>query len=155
MAEPARSRRSALKALGLSLAAAAGLWRFLTPRSAPPGLSADQGISVAEGEIPPDGALVFPQFRVAVVRDGTALLGLDLACTHLGCTVTATENGFACPCHGSRFTSTGGVLCGPAPRPLRRLEVIVENGIVRVTRNSEGHEASARCSRFELDVEAV
>jgi len=133
MAEAPRSRRSALEALGLFLLGAAGLWRFLTPRKGAGG-SRSAFVRLAEEEIPVDGALVLPQSGVAVVREVEGLLALDLGCTHLGCTVTATANGFACPCHGSRFSSSGQVLAGPAPRPLRRLAVEREGGVVRVQR---------------------
>lgn len=126
MAESPRSRRAALEALGLSLLGAAGLWRFLTPRH-PRGPAAEP-LVLAEEEVPADGALVLPHLGVAVVRDGAELLALDLTCTHLGCTVAATEGGFSCPCHGSRFGRCGRVLSGPAERSLRRLEVARQGG---------------------------
>jgi len=133
MAEAPRSRRSALEALGLFLLGAAGLWRFLTPRAGAGG-ARSAFVQIAEKEIPEDGALVLPQSGVAVVREGERLLALDLGCTHLGCTVTATANGFTCPCHGSRFSSSGEVLAGPAPRPLGRLAIQREGGFIRVPR---------------------
>jgi Rieske Fe-S protein len=68
------------------------------------------------------------------VRQGEEVLALDLVCTHLGCTVAATERGFACPCHGSRFDSRGQVLDGPAPRALRRLRVERDGDAYRVWR---------------------
>lgn len=133
MADTARSRRSALEAIGLCLAGAAGLWRFLTPRPAPAGGPGERVITLAAGDVPADGALVLPEDGVAVVRQGSAFLALDLACTHLGCTVTATRSGFACPCHGSRFGPSGAVLAGPAPRPLRELPLAVADETVRVS----------------------
>lgn len=41
-------------------------------------------------------------------------------CTHLGCTVNFHEKEkiIECPCHQSRFTTTGEVLRGPATRNL-------------------------------------
>jgi Rieske Fe-S protein len=89
---------------------------------------------VAEADVPAEGALALPEHRVAVVRQGAGLLALDLTCTHLGCTVRATERGFSCPCHGSRFGRAGDLLKGPAPRALRRLAVERRDGIIRVTR---------------------
>ena len=134
MAEPGRSRRSAIQTLIVSLLGAAGLWRFLTPRVGAGG-SSRGAVSVPEADVPIEGALVLPQHRLAVVRDGGGeFLALDITCTHLGCTVTATAQGFACPCHGSRFDTYGQVLRGPAPRALRRLALDRRDGLVRVSR---------------------
>lgn len=133
MAEPARSRRATVQALILSLVGAAGLWRFLTPRAGA-GASAQGAVSVPEADVPAEGALVLPQHRVAVVREGGDFLALDLTCTHLGCTVKGTEQGFSCPCHGSRFGRGGDVVKGPAPRALRRLGLDRRDGIIRITR---------------------
>lgn len=46
----------------------------------------------------------------------------DMTCTHQGC-LTNITNGqrFDCPCHGSRFSSDGDVLRGPALSPLTTL----------------------------------
>jgi Rieske Fe-S protein len=49
-------------------------------------------------------------------EDGYAVVGA--ICTHLGCIVAAGADGFACPCHGSRFSQEGKVVKGPAPSPL-------------------------------------
>ncbi len=135
MAEPARSRRSTLRTLALSLFGAAGLWRFLTPRRGR-GLPADT-LRVPEADVPPEGALVLPGQRCAVVRQADGFHALDLTCTHLGCTVTATPQGFACPCHGSCFTSQGQVLNGPAPRPLKRLAVERRGGVLLISLDRE------------------
>lgn len=132
MAEAARSRRSALGTLILSASGLAAVWRFLTPR--PPAREALPALSVPEADVPVRGALVLPDEHIAIVNDGASLCALDLRCTHLGCTVKGTPEGFACPCHGSRFTSTGEVTRGPAPRPLRRLQVSRAAGIIRIPR---------------------
>jgi Rieske Fe-S protein len=91
-------------------------------------------VSVAEADVPAEGALVLPQHGLAVVREGGSLLALDLTCTHLGCTVKATEQGFSCPCHGSRFSRRGDVLNGPATRALERLGLERRDGTIRVAR---------------------
>jgi glycine/D-amino acid oxidase-like deaminating enzyme/nitrite reductase/ring-hydroxylating ferredoxin subunit len=62
--------------------------------------------------------------RVAAYRseDGK-VTKLSPVCTHLGCEVrwNAAEHTWDCPCHGSRFTATGGVLAGPAETPLEKV----------------------------------
>jgi nitrite reductase/ring-hydroxylating ferredoxin subunit len=40
-------------------------------------------------------------------------------CSHLGCIVAATPEGFECPCHGSKFGPDGAVTRGPAPSALK------------------------------------
>lgn len=131
MAKPARSRRSALEALTLSLLGGFGLWRFLTPRGR---RSSREALEVASADVPGEGALVLPRERCAVVKRGGEILALDLVCPHLGCTVKATAEGFACPCHGSRFKSNGEVVSGPAPRALKRLAVEERDGVLSITR---------------------
>ena len=50
-------------------------------------------------------------------------------CTHLGCAYNWSEEDgrFECPCHNSFFDIDGGVITGPAPRPLDTYEVKAEN----------------------------
>ena len=52
------------------------------------------------------------------------------SCTHLGCAYKWDDpsKNFVCPCHTSAFSMDGKVLSGPAPRPLDRYEVRVDNG---------------------------
>jgi glycine/D-amino acid oxidase-like deaminating enzyme/nitrite reductase/ring-hydroxylating ferredoxin subunit len=58
---------------------------------------------------------------VAGYRDGEGgLHAVSLTCTHLACRLrfNDAEHTWDCPCHGSRFTPDGGVIQGPATRPL-------------------------------------
>ncbi len=58
---------------------------------------------------------------VAAYRDRDGSLTLRSAiCTHMGCVVAwnPAERTWDCPCHGSRFTTTGDVISGPAESPL-------------------------------------
>ena len=59
---------------------------------------------------------------------------LSLVCTHLGCTVENKDaQGFACPCHGSRFNADGKVTHGPADKPLPSLRVeVTKEGNVKL-----------------------
>jgi len=66
----------------------------------------------------------FPEYRLWVYANAGELYAISAICTHLGCTVAAQEGGgFYCPCHGSRFSPSGTVVAGPAPRPLAHLEL--------------------------------
>lgn len=119
MAEPRQSRRNFLGALIALAVGGWGLGKFLTPR----GKRKKTILTVAREELPRDGALVYREARIAVMRDGERVYALDLVCTHLGCTVNVTPTGLACPCHGSAFDREGRVLKGPADRALKRYEV--------------------------------
>lgn len=60
---------------------------------------------------------------VALFKDGNNVHAMSTVCTHLGCIVKATDEGFDCPCHGSKFAKDGSVTKGPAPKGLLWLEV--------------------------------
>ena len=56
---------------------------------------------------------------VFVTQKEEKLSAVSAKCTHAGCTVVWKEKGeFDCPCHGSRFDTSGKVLVGPATAPL-------------------------------------
>ena len=79
----------------------------------------------ADDLAPGEGAVVRAGLALAAAyRDeGGRLHEHSARCTHLGCIVrwNAAERTWDCPCHGSRFDGeSGGVLEGPAVRPLAR-----------------------------------
>jgi len=74
-------------------------------------------------EFVPGTAQILPERNVRIVADARGVAALSLVCTHLGCIVGESAGGFACPCHGSKFGPAGEMVQGPAPRPLRWLEV--------------------------------
>ena len=78
------------------------------------------------------GALVYREERVALVRSGEEIYALSLVCTHLGCTVNVGDQQLSCPCHGSLFDRRGNVLKGPADRPLRRLKTAQRGDLIEV-----------------------
>jgi Rieske Fe-S protein len=55
-------------------------------------------------------------------------------CPHQQCTIgfVSPSEGFACPCHGSRFSAEGKLLQGPATRGLTAIPVTVTDGAVRL-----------------------
>ena len=89
--------------------------------------------------------------RVSIVRDDAGIYAVYLICTHLGCTPNYTSNvtngtgvsedvakqrgirrgadalanGWACPCHGSRYFIDSTNFYGPAPRPMDWVDVAV------------------------------
>jgi glycine/D-amino acid oxidase-like deaminating enzyme/nitrite reductase/ring-hydroxylating ferredoxin subunit len=76
---------------------------------------------------PGQGALVRQGLtKLAVFRDEQGVLHARSAvCTHLGCIVhwNSLEGTWDCPCHGSRFSTDGRVLNGPAAAGLERREL--------------------------------
>jgi nitrite reductase/ring-hydroxylating ferredoxin subunit len=58
-----------------------------------------------------------------ILHDATGYAAVAAVCTHLGCIVAPAADGFACPCHGSRFSHEGRVVQGPAPSPLAWFEL--------------------------------
>lgn len=72
---------------------------------------------------------------VIVIRDpanADNLIALNSMCTHQGCGVEWEDDAFACPCHGSKFSSDGSVIDGPATEPLAPYEVIIDGDLVLV-----------------------
>lgn len=141
MTERGASRRGVLSWLwgGLGLAALAELgWitaSFLRPRRAVAEEPSSLVVTGPAETFESGSVTAFPAGRFYLVRleDG-GFLALSRECTHLGCSVPwrEDERRFVCPCHASSFEITGAVLSPPAPRPLDRFPVRVENGIVKV-----------------------
>lgn len=121
------SRRELATSVGIgafavaTASAASALGRFAYPN-----LTSQQTGPVDVG--PPGGYLTatltfVAQARAYLGRDARGFYAIDATCTHLGCTPRLDADGFACPCHGSRFDRNGQVISGPAPRALARLFV--------------------------------
>jgi cytochrome b6-f complex iron-sulfur subunit len=59
---------------------------------------------------------------------------LTATCTHEACTITGFQDqSYVCPCHGSRFTLSGTVVSGPAPRSLATFPTAFSNSVLTVT----------------------
>lgn len=101
---------------------------------------------------PRNNANVSPvEGRVNVILDEAGIYAVYLVCTHLGCTPNYTTdvvsgsgvapsvaeargdrpasaripNGWACPCHGSRYFIDSTNFYGPAPRPMDWVSVTI------------------------------
>lgn len=107
--------------------------------------------------------------RVTIVRDNGGLYAVYLVCTHLGCTPNYSSdvtgdltpdiaarakqrgdrppdlripNGWACPCHGSRYFIDSTNFYGPAPRPMDWVKIsfgkdgklLVDRGVLVASR---------------------
>ncbi len=58
------------------------------------------------------------------------LTTVSAVCPHQRCLVRPTKRGFACPCHGSKFTARGDRTAGPAREGLERIVTTEREGIV-------------------------
>jgi Rieske Fe-S protein len=67
-----------------------------------------------------------------LVRKGAEIKAFSTACPHAGCSVDWDGKHFACPCHGSTFSTDGVRTDGPSPRDLDTLDVEVKEGRVLV-----------------------
>ena len=75
---------------------------------------------------PGEGAVFGKPKPKAVYRDDEGKLhACSAICPHLKCVVAWNpyERSFDCPCHGSRFTATGKVVCGPSNADLEEVEL--------------------------------
>jgi Rieske Fe-S protein len=89
----------------------------------------------AVADVPDGGGLIVDNpngGKLLIVRTGTEVKAYNAACTHMGTTVNAPQNGVAtCPNHGSQFSTTdGSVKKGPATSPLPTVNVKVDGNNV-------------------------
>ena len=87
-----------------------------------PALKTEFDLGPAEN-YPPDSRTVLPEIPAILTRTESGFSALSLVCSHLGCTLENEADGFACPCHGSRFDTEGRVMHGPAVKPLPALRI--------------------------------
>jgi cytochrome b6-f complex iron-sulfur subunit len=132
------ARRKMLAVLGVGALSVAGLGTAITTfRFLEPSVVFEEDSRVGVGrpdDIPPGTVLVIAKHKLYVVRTAAGFYALSSVCTHLGCMTRYVPESaqLACPCHGSRFSLDGRVAAGPAPRPLRRLQMTVERGVLVV-----------------------
>jgi cytochrome b6-f complex iron-sulfur subunit len=63
-----------------------------------------------------------------------AFTALTAICTHEGCTITGFDTPvYVCPCHGSRYSTSGTVVMGPANNALRQFTTRFANNVLTIT----------------------
>lgn len=126
-----------LATIGFIVTVTVGFLRYMIPRvllEPPTTFRAGRPEEYVVGEV---DTRWMDQYRLWVVRTRTGFYALRAVCTHLGCTPRwlDTEGYFKCPCHGSGFTKEGINFEGPAPRPLERHHITLdEEGVIVIDR---------------------
>ncbi len=84
-----------------------------------------------------EGAGVWGEHRgrqIVVIKLGDELRAFDGVCAHLGCIVRwdSASRMFKCPCHDAKYDDLGNPVSGPINAPLRRVEFVVEEGVLKI-----------------------
>lgn len=81
-------------------------------------------------DFPPGSVTLNKEQKVYIIRAKEGYFyALSAVCTHLGCITNwkPDEGIVACPCHGSKFDKEGRKIEGPAPRPLPRFSIALDD----------------------------
>ena len=90
------------------------------------------------GDFSSGSQIAYVKQGVVVRREGDEFAAISTICTHLGCTVNATDIGFECPCHGSTYDRRGANVAGPAPSPLEWYQLtLAPNGELEVDKDKK------------------
>jgi len=126
--------------MALALAASGGVivW-FALPRFK----AGEFGGIIPVSSIPEPGAapVGYPAGKFWMSNDAEkGLVAIYTVCTHLGCLYAWAQANFRfeCPCHGSKYTTAGTWIEGPAPRSLDRFEMTVSTNSGPVVTNAAG-----------------
>jgi cytochrome b6-f complex iron-sulfur subunit len=127
---PQISRRDFLKLASVSLLTISGLlgldglFRYLGAQTEPlPQTDFDLGPA---SQYAAGSRTLRAEIPALLIATPGGFSAISLVCTHLGCSVESQAEGFACPCHGSRFDLQGKVTRGPAQKPLNALRTGVD-----------------------------
>lgn len=128
------NRRTVLRGVAfVGVAGAAGL-PLGKPKPKDKALRPDGKAVAATGDIPVGGGKYFEDAQLIVTQPTAGTFkGFDSACTHTGCPVTdfATPGKMVCTCHHASFAiDDGHVLRGPAKKPMKPKDIVVQNGQV-------------------------
>lgn len=83
-------------------------------------------------QIPSGSSFVFSDLKgksIILANTTKGYKAISTTCTHLGCQVhwASAKNVFVCPCHNAYFDTDGNTISGPAPQPLEKYNVILDN----------------------------
>jgi cytochrome b6-f complex iron-sulfur subunit len=72
---------------------------------------------------------------ILIINTGAKIVALSSICTHQGCTVgyNSGAGDIQCPCHGSVYSTSGSVITGPAPSPLKSYPVSITDNVLTIT----------------------
>jgi len=114
-------RRVFLKRISVTLASIAGVLAgsAILRQAIPRGVKRNSKLKVGKvSDYPVDTYTLLEEHKLFIYRDHESIQAVSAVCTHLGCLVQRSEDGFECPCHGSIYREDGSVISGPAPRSL-------------------------------------
>ena len=118
-------------ALPLLASGCAARARYLTPTM----LGDRLGVPVASADASGGVLVEDPRSDLPIYLRRTspgAYSAVSTKCGHRGCQVEPAADRMACPCHGSEYTFTGGILEGPTQRPLARFRVTADAEMVYI-----------------------
>ncbi len=114
-------RRHFFKKVTLWITAIAGAFAGLSffRQFYPPSFVRRQKVKIGNAnEYPLDTFSYIDKYEIFIYRDHEGVSAVSAICTHLGCILDKSLDGFECPCHGSKYNEKGEVLSGPAPANL-------------------------------------
>lgn len=106
--------------------------RYLIP---PARATKTKRLTIAMAQIAVGSSLIV-EYRgspVIIIRSKGGVRAFSAVCTHLGCIVkwSKDEHLFLCPCHAGKFDdTTGKVISGPPPEPLKKINFEVEDDTI-------------------------
>lgn len=95
-----------------------------------PGISSPITIDLTSSEfssLNTVGGFAYKDNIIIIHTGSNQYTALSKICTHQGCTLTYNKstNQLPCPCHGSVFNLSGGVIIGPASTSIKKYNVQV------------------------------
>lgn len=95
--------------------------------------SENSALKTVGGTIAISGNAIDSSGMLIIRANQNSVTALSRRCTHQGCTVPNFQNGIStCPCHGSKFNTSGGVTAGPASKSLTNYTATISDNIIKI-----------------------